>query len=104
VSHRDEPQNMMGELCDLLDEIDEWKPMCGEARGIFRNQIVPLAEQLLESLIENGRLEDGRVLVEMFERVRYFVQVNGPASFSDVPNDGLLQRRDLNEDEQRWRP
>jgi hypothetical protein len=78
--------------------------MCGEARGIFRNQIVPLAEQLLESLIENGRLEDGRVLVEMFERVRYFVQVNGPASFSDVPNDGLLQRRDLNEDEQRWRP
>jgi hypothetical protein len=97
-------QNTMRELCKSFDFFDDEEPMCSEAGDIFRNQIVPLAKQLLDGLIKKGDPGDGRVLVEVFERVRYFVQVNGPASYSDVPNDGLLRRRDLNEDEQRWRP
>lgn len=101
---REKPENMMRELCKSFDLFDDEEPMCKEARDIFRNQIVLRAKQLLESLTENGHLEDVRVLVEMFETIKYFVVVNGPASYSEEPSDGILQRRDLNEDEQRWRP
>jgi hypothetical protein len=95
---------MMGELCDLLDEIDEWEPMCGEARGIFRNQIVPLAKQLLQRLLDKGDLDAARALAGLFDTIKYFVAVNGPAWVRDDPDDGLLQRADLEEDEQRRRP
>jgi hypothetical protein len=91
-------------LCEIFDCFDEEEPMCGEARGLLRNEIVPQAKRLVRGLVDKGDLDAARGLVEMFETIRYFVVVNGPASTSDEPKDGLWQRYDLDEDEQKWRP
>ena len=99
-----EPQNIIESLCETFDRFDDEEPMCSEARGLFRNEIVPRAKQLFRRLLDKGDLDAARGLVELFETIKYFVVVNGPASYSEEPSDGLLQRRDLNEDEQRWRP
>ena len=104
VNRRDEPQDIIESLCESFDRFDEEEPMCSEARELFRKEIVPRAKQLLHRLLGKGDLYDARAVVELFEVIRYFVEVNGPASLSDEPSDGLLQRVDLDEDEQRWRP
>jgi hypothetical protein len=91
-------------LCEIFDCFDEEEPMCSEARGLLRNEIVPQAKRLVRGLVDKGDLDAARGLVEMFETIRYFVVVNGPASTSDEPKDGLWQRYDLDEDEQKWRP
>ena len=100
----EEAKNLIKRLSETFDLFDDEEPMCSEARGIFRKEIVPMAMQLLDGLTENGDLANARLLVNVFGRVRYFVEVNGPASFSDIPDDGLLQRCDLNEKEKLWRP
>ena len=78
--------------------------MRGEAREVLRDEIVPRTKQLLHRLLGNGDLVAARALVGLFDTVRYFVAVNGPAWVRDDPDDGLLQRADLGEDEQHWRP
>jgi hypothetical protein len=104
MNRKDEPQNIIKGLCERFDDFDEWEPMCSEARERFRNEIAPRTKQLVHSLVVKGDLDAARALVELFEHFQYFVQVNGPAWVREDPNDGLLQRADLDEDEQRWHP
>ena len=100
----DEPQTIAGILCETFDSFDEYEPMCSQSRGLFRNEIVPRAKQLLQRLLDKGDLDAARALAELFDTIKDFVAVNGPAWERFDPDDGLLQRRDLKEDEQRWRP
>jgi hypothetical protein len=99
----DEPQKIIEILCYYFDQFDEWEPMCSQAREIFRNEIVPKAKQFVHSLLGKGDLDAARNFVELFKRIHGFVMVNGPAWVREDPHDGLLQRMDLEEDEQRWR-
>jgi hypothetical protein len=97
-------KNLIKRLSETFDLFDDEEPMCSEARDVFRKEIVPMATQLLDGLTKNGDLDNARLLVEVFGHVRYFVEVNGPASLSNIPDDDLLQRCDLNEEEKLWRP
>jgi hypothetical protein len=104
MNRLDEPQNITRSLYETFDSFDEVEPMCSGARGLFRNEIVPQAKQLLQHLLDKGDLDAARALDGLFDTIKYFVAVNGPAWVRDNPDDGLLQRADLEEDEQRWRP
>ena len=100
----DEPTKIIESLCENFDRFDEEEPMCSDARRMFRNESVPPAKRLVHDLISKGDLDGVRILADLFETIRYFVEVNGPARMSNDPNYLLLQRADLDEDEQQWRP
>ena len=101
VKRPDESQNIMESLSESFDRFDDEEPMYSEARELYRNQIVPRTKQLMQGLVGNGDLDAARALVELFEAFRGFVMLNGPAGGA---SDALLQRWDLDEDEQGWRP
>ena len=75
----DEPQNTVRILCETFDRFDEEEPMCSQARGLFRDEIVPRAKQLLQRLLDKGDLDAARALAELFGTIKDFVAVNGPA-------------------------
>jgi hypothetical protein len=104
VKRPSDSQNIVDSLCENFDHFDEEEPMCSEARRMFRNEIVPKAKQVVRDLISKDDLDAAHALVELFETIRYFVEVNGPANMSDDPNYFLVQRADLDEDDQKWRP
>jgi hypothetical protein len=102
VNREDGPQNIIERLSEGFDHFDDEEPMCSEAREFFRNEIVPRAKRLLQGLEGKGDLDAARALVELCESFCGFVMLNGPAG--GVSHRWLLQRADLDEDAQRWRP
>ena len=102
MNHREEPQNIIESLFEGLDHFDDEEPMRSEARELFRNEIVPQAKRLLQGLVGKGDLDTAHALAELCESFRGFVMLNGPAS--GLSDRWLLQRADLDEVEQRWRP
>ena len=100
--HNEEPHNIVESLSESFDRFDDEEPMCSEARELFRNEIVPRAKRLLQGLVGKGDPDAAHALVELCESFRGFVMLNGPAS--GLSDRWLLQRADLDEGEQRWRP